>query len=49
MAHDFENESVLRTNRPTRCRSVVFYRSTCAVSPDSFQHATWPLAAKTFG
>jgi hypothetical protein len=31
----FENDKVLRTDRPTRCRSVLFQRSTCAVSPVS--------------
>ncbi len=32
---DFENESVLRTNRANRCRTVVLNRSLCAVCPVS--------------
>ena len=31
----FENESVLRTSRETRCRRVQLNRSTPLVSPDS--------------
>ena len=33
---DLEKESVSRTKRPRRCRSVQFHRSICAVSPVSF-------------
>jgi hypothetical protein len=39
----FENDKVLRTNRPTRCRNVLFHRSTWFVRPDSFlAHKTAP-------
>jgi len=34
-ANFFENESVLRTSRETRCRKVQLNRSTPLVSPDS--------------
>src|SRR5260370_6008902 len=39
MNRDFEKDSVLRTKRARRCRSVLFQRSTWAVSPVSFPTA----------
>ena len=36
----FENESVLRTSRETRCRKVQLNRSTPLVSPDSLPQTT---------
>jgi len=39
MSSDLEKDNVMRTKRARRCRSVVFQRSTWAVSPISFPTA----------
>lgn len=42
-----ENDTVLRTKRPRRWRKVLFHRSTCALSPESFPHAVCCSSAIT--
>jgi hypothetical protein len=41
MTTDLEKESVMRTKRASRCRKVVFHRSTWAVSPVVLQKCWW--------